>query len=66
MFDPQRPILVERGNALGGRHELGTALCRGSLHDLDNRLFGRPVAAPANAPPRTRQPNGHVEGVDRV
>ena len=41
--DPQRAVLVEGGDALGGRHELRAALRGGRLHELDNRLLGRAV-----------------------
>src|SRR5213594_515517 len=43
MLDPQRAVLVERGDALGRRHEPRAALRRRALHELDDRLLGRPV-----------------------
>jgi hypothetical protein len=38
--DPQRAILVEGGDALGGRNERRGALGRGCPHELDDALFG--------------------------
>jgi hypothetical protein len=44
MLDPQRAVLVERGDTLGRRHELRTSLGRRGLHEFDDRFLGRAVA----------------------
>jgi hypothetical protein len=43
VLDPQRAVLVEGGDALGGRHELRAALRRGLFTKVDDRLLGRAV-----------------------
>ena len=43
MLDPQRAVLIKRGNALLGRYELRAALSCSRLDEFDNGLFGRAV-----------------------
>ena len=43
MLDPQRAVLIKRGNALLGRHELRAALSCSRLDEFYDGLFGRAV-----------------------
>ena len=43
MLDPQRAVLIKRGNALLGRHELRAALSCSRLDEFKDGLFGRAV-----------------------
>jgi hypothetical protein len=43
MLDPQRAVLIKRGNALLGRYELRTALSSRRLNEFKNGLFSRTV-----------------------
>src|SRR5205823_9765621 len=44
MLDPQRAVLIKRGNALLGRYELRAALSCSRLNEFDNGLLGRAIA----------------------
>jgi len=39
MFDPQRPVVIERCDTLGGRNERRAALRGRCLNEVDNRLL---------------------------
>ena len=52
MLDPQRAVLIKRGNALLGRHELRAALGRSRLDEFYDGLFGRSVV------PRSQRVSG--------
>src|SRR5438876_2781605 len=43
MLDPQRAVLIKRGNALLGRYELRAALRRSRLDEFYDGLLGRSV-----------------------
>src|SRR5205823_11921903 len=43
MLDPQRAVLIKRGNALLGRYELRAALRRSRLDEFYDGLLGRAV-----------------------
>ena len=43
MLDPERPVLVEGGDALGLGHKRGGALFRGRVHELDDGGLGGAV-----------------------
>src|SRR5205823_8268538 len=43
MLDPQRAVLIKRGNALLGRYELRTALSGSRLDEFYDGLLGRSV-----------------------
>ena len=43
MLDPQRAVLIKRGNALLGRYELRAALGCSRLDEFHDGLFGRSV-----------------------
>ena len=43
LLDPQRAVIVERGDALGRRHVIGPALLGHPRDEIDDRLLGRPV-----------------------
>ena len=43
LLDPGGAVLVERGDACLGRHEFRVRLVGGHLHELEDRLLGRPV-----------------------
>ena len=56
MLDPQRAVLIKRGNALLGRHELRAALSRSRLDEFHDGLFGRAVV------PRSQRVRGLRDG----
>ena len=56
MLDPQRAVLIKRGNALLGRHELRAALGCSRLDEFDDGLFGRAVV------PRSQRVRGSRDG----
>ena len=43
LLGPERAVVVERGDALGGRHELRAAFFRGCLDELDDSFLCRAV-----------------------
>ena len=49
LLSPERAIIVERGDALVGRHKVTRALLRHLPHEFDDRLLG-----PAILPGRKR------------
>ena len=43
LFGPERAVVVERGDALGRRHEVGRIVLRDLCHEFEDRRLGRPV-----------------------
>src|SRR5262249_2582073 len=64
LLRPERTVVVERGDARGGRHEVRATLFRNTVDEVHDRLLRGTVVPGRERVGRTDRPDGNYDAQD--